>query len=530
MARRIWLWWTQRSQIPLCWVERAQKRQQCSAFHGERLVEIVGSGSGDRRELHLSAVRQCSSSVTGRALASRTMADADLLEREIDEQPPHKWFSRRIKEGDRDAVLAELGTWKIRQVFTLMQELPLKRARVLFHWLPMARAIGILDVVDPEAGAILAADETIDRLIEIAEGLDIDEAVERITHLPEETRERVIERLPPGDLAARLSYGLDTAATIMTDQFIAVPASWTLTRTVAAIQDRAAKVGSVRAIYAMDDDGGLIGYLEPEDLLVHAGTDTVGQWVHTDVVSVRPRLDQEEVLRVARDAGVSTIPVVDIHGRLLGGITPDELAEVLADELQENLNIASGLDPDAGPNDRVSVMIRHRLPWLLAGLVGSTLAGVAVGLFEKQLLEAAILASFIPVVMAMAGNAGIQASQVTVSGMSTGIIWHGDHLRRVLRETATGLSNSFIVGLVLSVFIVVTSGLNDIDRPGELAATATFALMVAMTMATTLGAVIPLVLRRLGADPAVATGVFIAAANDILGVSIFFIIATALYL
>ncbi|MEO1058771.1 MAG: magnesium transporter, partial [Actinomycetota bacterium] len=377
---------------------------------------------------------------------------------------------------------------------------------------------------------ILAADETIDRLIDIAEGLDLDEAVELITHLPEETRERVIDRLPPGDLAARLSYGLETAATIMTDQFIAVPASWTLTRTVAAIQDRAAKVGSVRAIYAMDDDGGLVGYLEPEDLLLHAGSDTVGQWVETDMVLVRPRLDQEEVLRVARDAGVSTIPVVDKNGRLLGGITPDELADVLADEIQEDLNIASGLDPDAGPNDSVSMMIRHRLPWLLAGLVGSTLAGVAVGLFEEQLLEAAILASFIPVVMAMAGNAGIQASQVTVSGISTGTIWHGDHVRRVLRETLTGLSNSLIVGLVLSAFIVATSGVNDVDRPAELAATATLALMVAMSMATTLGAVVPLVLKRFGADPAVATGVFIAASNDILGVSVFFIIASALYL
>jgi magnesium transporter len=176
-------------------------------------------------------------------------------------------------------------------------------------------------------------------------------------------------------------------------------------------------------------------------------------------------------------------------------------------------------------------MVTHRLPWLLAGLIGSALAGVTIGRFEDQLLEAAILASFIPVVMAMAGNAGIQASQVTVAGMSNGTIWQGDQLRRFGRETAGALINSAVVGLAMAGFVLVADWLGaDIDDAVGLAVTAVIALMASMTMAVALGATLPIGLDRAGVDPAVATGVFIAAANDIIGVSVFFAIASVLYL
>jgi magnesium transporter len=443
-----------------------------------------------------------------------------------------KWFSRRIKDGDREAVLERIGAWNPSQVFTLMRELPLNRARTLFGWIPLTRAVGILDIVDPRAGVILAADETLDRLVEILQGLGLDEAVDIVGLLPDDTRERVIDRVPAGtELAARVSYGIDTAGEIMTDEFVAVPGSRTLLEVVTTIQDRAAEVGTVRAVYVTGSDGALVGYLEPEDLLVHPGNDPISVWARSDILTVSPDIDQEDVLRLARDQHVTTIPVVDSGGRLLGGITTEELGAVLQEELREDGHIASGLDPDATPNDSVWQMVTHRLPWLLAGLIGSALAGVTIGRFEDQLLEAAILASFIPVVMAMAGNAGIQASQVTVAGMSNGTIWQGDQLRRFGRETAGALINSAVVGLAMAGFVLVADWLGaDIDDAVGLAVTAVIALMASMTMAVALGATLPIGLDRAGVDPAVATGVFIAAANDIIGVSVFFAIASVLYL
>ena len=191
-------------------------------------------------------------------------AGAEVADGSVEGTDPEavKWFSRRIRAGDRDAVLERIGTWNPSQVFTLMRELPLNRARTLFAWIPLTRAVGILDIVDPRAGAILAADETVDRLVEILQGLGLDEAVDIVGLLPDDTRDKVIERVPPGTaLAARLSYGIDTAGEIMTDQFVAVPGSRTLLDVVAAIQDRAAQVGQVRAVYITGTSGELVGYV-----------------------------------------------------------------------------------------------------------------------------------------------------------------------------------------------------------------------------------------------------------------------------
>ena len=175
-------------------------------------------------------------------------------------------------------------------------------------------------------------------------------------------------------------------------------------------------------------------------------------------------------------------------------------------------------------------IVPRRLPWLTAGLIGSSIAALVVGAYEEALAQAAILASLIPIVMSLAGNAGIQASTITVQALASNALWVGDIWGRVVRELLGALLNGTIVGLIISAGIMLLSNFVAIDRPALLGLTALLSLIVVTVQASVVGSLVPLALKRLRLDPAVATGVFITTSNDVVGVLIFFIIATSIYI
>jgi len=253
--------------------------------------------------------------------------------------------------------------------------------------------------------------------------------------------------------------------------------------------------------------------------------------MHTDFVAVTPDTDQEEVARLADRYELNVMPVVDANGQLVGRITPDRLQQVIRDEAEEDIKIMAGLATDTQPDESVRRIVRGRAPWLLVGLVGASLSGVVVGAYEEQLAQAAILASFIPIVMSTAGNAGIQASTVAVQGLATGTLTFADLGWRLGKELLGGLANGAIaaVAVALVLFILLVSRLGGIEAPLRLVITAGLAEMTVVVAAVTVGSTIPVILDRLGIDPAMATGVFITTGNDILAVLIFFVTVTLFY-
>jgi magnesium transporter len=175
-------------------------------------------------------------------------------------------------------------------------------------------------------------------------------------------------------------------------------------------------------------------------------------------------------------------------------------------------------------------MMRRRLPWLAAGLVGSTIAATVIGSFEDALTAAAILASFIPVVMATAGNAGMQAASVSLQALARDSSRMRDLPARVLRELKGALLNGGSIGAAVGVIIVAASAVVPIDRAGWLALTVAASLVSVVALASFMGTAMPFVLKALGRDPAAATGIFILGSNDVFGVLIYFSVASILYL
>jgi magnesium transporter len=431
----------------------------------------------------------------------------------------------------RDQALALIGEWEPTDVKDLMIYLPIRLARRLHGWLPTELASDVLAEVSQDLRANLVAEADIERIVEIAEGLDEDDAVELLDDLPDPITERVLDRLTDAeDIRERLEFEEDTAGEAMTSKFVAVLDEWDVRTATRAVRKMAKEIETFYEVYVVNEARQLVGRLQLRDLLLNKKKTIIRDIMREASVFVYPDADQEDVLELARMYDVQTIPVVDEEHHVLGRITVEELQEIVRDEAEEDIMLMSGLAPDALPDDSVGRIIRGRFPWLAGGLVGAALAGAVVGSFEDQLRQAAILASFIPVVMAMAGNAGIQASTVTVQGLAAGNLWIGDLGRRVVKEFLGSLINGTLIAVALALLVVLASNFISVEAPMRLATAAGLSVLLVTIIAATLGSTIPLVLNHFDIDPAVATGVFITTANDILGVLVYFTVASTIYL
>ena len=435
------------------------------------------------------------------------------------------------RSDEQGAVLAIVSGWAPADVGNLIIYLPIKFARRVYDWLPTELATAVLAEVSPDLRSNLVEHADIGRIAEITEGLHEDDAVELLDDLPASVVEQLLARLPDGeDLRERLEFEEDTAGEAMTSKFVAVLDDWNVRTATRAVRKMAAEIESIYEVYVVNEARQLVGRLQLRDLLLNKKKTKIRDIMREVSVYVHPDADQEDVLELARMYDVQTIPVIDEEHHVIGRITVEELQEIVRDEAEEDIMLMSGLAPDALPDDSVGRIIRGRLPWLAGGLVGAVLAGAVVGSFEEQLKQAAILASFIPVVMAMAGNAGIQASTVTVQGLAAGNLWIGDLGGRVVKELMGSLINGALIALALGLTVIAVSQFTDFEAPVRLATAAGLSVLLVTMIAATLGSTIPLVLNHLDIDPAVATGVFITTANDILGVLVYFTVASSIYL
>lgn len=438
-------------------------------------------------------------------------------------------ISRIIKAKERKRLRAVLDSWPPEDVVALFLVLPLKRARKLFEW-HARKTVKVVALLNSELRAALLKDASIVRIVEVLDGIEPEEALQDLEELPEEVAEQVLPRLRARAAIAELqAHGEDSAGSIMSRKFIAVPAHWTIGRVTAEIRANARLIEKLYEVSVVDAERRAIGYLKLRDLLLLPREAKVRTAMHTDFIAVTPDTDQEEAARLADRYELNVMPVVDADGKLVGRITPDRLRQVIRDEADEDIKIMAGLATDTRHDESVRGIVRGRAPWLLVGLLGAGMSGVVVGAYEAQLAQAAILASFIPIVMSTAGNAGIQASTVAVQGLATGTLSFADLGWRLGKELLGAFANGAIAALALILLVLSLAYLSDIQAPLRLLITAGLAEMTVVIAAVAVGATIPVILDRLGIDPAMATGVFITTGNDILAVLIFFLAVTLFY-
>ena len=409
----------------------------------------------------------------------------------------------------------------------LIGRLPDTQAFVLYDWLPDEQASEVLvELSDGQRRELLRTLPPA-RLRSLVDALDTDDAADVLNDMSDAQALHVLPDLEDThDVAALLEYDEESAGGIMAREFVAVPPSWSLGRVIEAVREHAEDIDDIYAVFVVDAADQLKGVVSLKDLMLSPADQPVHTVMDPEVVTVETAMDREEVARIMERYDLVSLPVVDTTGGMVGRITIDDVVDVIREEAEEDIQIMSGGSGIEQPDDTVWAVSRGRLPWLVVGLLGAGLSGSVIGGFEIALEQAVVLATFIPVVTAMGGNAAVQSAAIAVQGLSSGDIWIDDLGKRVLKEISVALLNGIILATLLCSAIAVL-GVGQVQL---LIATLAATMLTVIVLATTNGALVPFLLKWMGVDPASAMGPFVTTLNDIIGLTIYFMYATLIYL
>jgi magnesium transporter len=314
----------------------------------------------------------------------------------------------------------------------------------------------------------------------------------------------------------------ETAGGRMTTDFVALHRMWTVDEALSYLRRTKPEAEQVYYLYVVDDDHRLEGVVSLRQLVVSAPEERIGGLMTPEVVSVRTAEDQEEVLRRVQHYNFVAVPVVDEERHLVGVVSVDDLMDVAQEEATEDMFLMAGLSEDESLLRPAVRSVAPRLSWLLVNLLTAFAAAAVVNTFEGTIERVAALAVFMPIIAGMGGNAGIQTITLVVRSLALGEVELRDVRRVLARELAIGITNGVTIGLLLGVLAYLWK-----DNVG-LGVVAGTAMLLNMTTAVTAGVLVPLTLRWLRLDPALASGVFVTMFTDVMGFFFFLGLATLL--
>jgi magnesium transporter len=372
-----------------------------------------------------------------------------------------------------------------------------------------------------------------------------DSAADVLDRLAEETFSKLVPQLDPGPVAAILArldsdrrnnrlqalseshskeitqlmtYTSDSAGGIMDPRVTTFRPSSTVNEVIKRIRSLRSK--RISDVFLIDEDGKLVGAVSLQDLVLAQSSDTLDELVGKQPVSVQATASREQVLEVFALSKAPSVPVTDFERRVVGVIRHESLMAAAQAEATADVQTMVGASKDERALSKVSFAVRRRLPWLQVNLGTAFLAAAVVGLFEGTIAQFTALAVLLPVVAGQSGNTGSQALAVTMRGLALREIRGRHWLRVTLKEVATGAINGIAVALVTALAVYIWS-----DSLG-LTAVIAAAMVTSMAIAGLAGASIPMILDRLGQDPAQASSIVLTTVTDVVGFFSFLGLAT----
>jgi magnesium transporter len=418
---------------------------------------------------------------------------------------------KKTHAADLALVLGSLSVHNQIRLFDLIDDIDLKGE--IFSNLDVDTFLNLVERMD------------LDDIVDILDLMPKDDVADLLGRLPVEKSDAILEKMKregSEEVEGLLHYEDDTAGGIMVPEFIALKESTTAEDAIHSLQKEHLDVEMPFYLYVVDENGKLIGVSSLRQLVVVPPDTPLKDFMITDVFTVKTDMDQEEVAKIVARYDILAVPVVDDTNKLVGIVTVDDVIDIIREEATEDILKMVGAGEEFIETKSIYKNIKMRMPWLFASCVGGIIASFIIGYFQSSLSKLAYLAAFIPVIMGMGGNVGVQSATITVRGLATG--------RLSIRDIWSVVFKQLMVGLMLGLFYGFVVGM-----VAQLKYTQTlFALSVAtgvfssMTMAALAGSLVPMTLAKINVDPAIASGPFVTTAIDIISVTIYFIIATTL--
>lgn len=324
------------------------------------------------------------------------------------------------------------------------------------------------------------------------------------------------------DVKELLTYEDDTAGGLMASEFVAINETMNVKETLKYLQIAVLDVESAYYLYVLDEKDILKGIISLRELVISTFDTKIGEIMSENVKSVPLEMDQEEVASLFEKYGYQAMPVTDEMGKMLGIITVDDIIEVVREEATEDIFRLAGVNEGEVIDGSTFASVKSRLPWLSVNLVTAILAGAVVGIFSDTIDKVVILAAFCPIIAGMGGNAGTQSLTLIVRGIALGEFTRENAKKVFRKEILVGLINGLAIGIVIAVIGILWS-----HKP-------VFGLVVGISMlgnmgiATIVGYLVPVALKKLKVDPALASAVFVTTFTDVCGFFLFLGLATLL--
>tara|TARA_B100001559_G_scaffold320196_1_gene331627 strand:+ start:3416 stop:4804 length:1389 start_codon:yes stop_codon:yes gene_type:complete len=372
-------------------------------------------------------------------------------------------------------------------------------------------------------------------IADILKAIDSDDGADILLDLSTDKREDVLTKIDDKEKSKNLKdliqYDEEVAGGLMAKELVKCNIDWKINQCIELIRKQAKNVSQIYSVYVTDSKGRLEGKVSLKDIILSNDNSKVKDIYDDFVVSVDAHMNQEEVAQIMQKYDLTVLPVVNKRNKLIGRITIDDVVDVITESAEEERQIMSGITSDVEEDDSIFKLSNARLPWLIIGIFGGLFGAFFLGSFESKYFEGSelfiSLSFFIPLIMATAGNVGIQSSSIVIQTLSSPSSFEISISKRLIRVILVSILNGIVLSLLVYGGLLLFDNLNFLDfeiysKTAQIVSVSLFSIVLVSSL---LGTITPIILDKLKFNPALASGPFITTTNDLMALAIYFVVA-----